>query len=136
MPAIDGDRLLRDLYAAREIGKYKTGVHRPTFSSEDIAARTWFAEQCVAAGLETTIVEPGVIGHLTPGHYVSVSALTGPPTPRVEQTVETLRGAGINASVDLSYWNGQLSDLGPWNLGAWVVAAAKLPLEAWIKAPK
>ena len=32
-------------------------------------------------GLETTILEPGVIGHLTPGHYVSVSALTGPPTP-------------------------------------------------------
>lgn len=32
MPAIDGTRLLRDLYAAREIGKYKTGVHRPTFS--------------------------------------------------------------------------------------------------------
>jgi 2-dehydropantoate 2-reductase len=50
-------------------------------------------------GLETTIVEPGVIGHLTPGHYVSVSALTGPPTPRVEQTVETLRGAGIQASI-------------------------------------
>lgn len=32
MPAIDGTRLLRDLYAVREIGKYKTGVHRPTFS--------------------------------------------------------------------------------------------------------
>jgi 2-dehydropantoate 2-reductase len=49
-------------------------------------------------GLETTIVEPGVIGHLTPGHFVTVSELSGPPTPRVEQTVETLRGAGINVS--------------------------------------
>jgi 2-dehydropantoate 2-reductase len=52
-------------------------------------------------GLETTIVEPGVIGHLTPGHYVSVSALTGPPTPRVEQTVEMFCAAGISASVAL-----------------------------------
>jgi 2-dehydropantoate 2-reductase len=50
-------------------------------------------------GLETTIVEPGVIGHLTPGHYVSVSALNGPPTPRAEQAVDTLRGAGINTSL-------------------------------------
>jgi 2-dehydropantoate 2-reductase len=50
-------------------------------------------------GLETTIVEPGVIGHLTPGHYVSVSALTGPPTPSAEQTAEALRRAGINVSV-------------------------------------
>ena len=39
MPTIDGDRLLRDLYAAREIGRYKTGVHRPTFSPQDVEAR-------------------------------------------------------------------------------------------------
>jgi 2-dehydropantoate 2-reductase len=50
-------------------------------------------------GLETTILEPGVIGHLTPGHYVTVSELAGPPTPRVEGTLEMLRGAGINASI-------------------------------------
>jgi 2-dehydropantoate 2-reductase len=50
-------------------------------------------------GLETTIVEPGVIGHLTPGHYVSVSALSGPPTPAVEQTAAALSGAGINTTV-------------------------------------
>ncbi|MGI9145903.1 MAG: ketopantoate reductase family protein, partial [Chloroflexota bacterium] len=50
-------------------------------------------------GLETTIVEPGVIGHLTPGHYVSVSALSGPPTPAAERTAEAFVGAGINANV-------------------------------------
>ena len=44
-----------DLYKLRSFGTYKTGVHRPTFSPEDIAARNWFAEQCTAAGLETTI---------------------------------------------------------------------------------
>ncbi|HEV7663184.1 MAG TPA: 2-dehydropantoate 2-reductase [Chloroflexota bacterium] len=45
--------------------------------------------------LETTILEPGVIGHLSPGHHISVSALDGPPTPQVEQTVAVLKGAGI-----------------------------------------
>jgi N-carbamoyl-L-amino-acid hydrolase len=55
MPAIKPDRVLADLYKLRSFGSYKTGVHRPTFSPEDIAARNWFAEQCTAAGLETTI---------------------------------------------------------------------------------
>ncbi len=55
MPAIKPDRLLADLYKLRTFGTYKTGVHRPTFSPEDIAARQWFADQCTAAGLETTI---------------------------------------------------------------------------------
>ena len=49
-------------------------------------------------GLETTILEPGVIGHLSPTHYVTVAALHGPPTPQVGHVVETLRGAEINAS--------------------------------------
>jgi 2-dehydropantoate 2-reductase len=49
-------------------------------------------------GLETTVLEPGVIGHLSNVHWVLIAALYGQPTPRVEQVVETLRGAGINAS--------------------------------------
>lgn len=55
MPAIDGERLLRDLYAAREIGKYKTGVHRPTFSPQDVASRHWLSGRLAEAGLETSI---------------------------------------------------------------------------------
>src|SRR6185436_14816697 len=55
MPAIKPDRLLGDLHKLRTFGTYKTGVHRPTFSPEDIASRQWFADQCTAAGLETTI---------------------------------------------------------------------------------
>jgi N-carbamoyl-L-amino-acid hydrolase len=55
MPAIKPDRVLGDLYKLRTFGAYKTGVHRPTFSPEDIASRAWFADQCTAAGLETTI---------------------------------------------------------------------------------
>jgi len=55
MPAIKPDRLLGDLTKLRTFGTYKTGVHRPTFSADDIASRAWFAEQCTAAGLETAI---------------------------------------------------------------------------------
>jgi beta-ureidopropionase / N-carbamoyl-L-amino-acid hydrolase len=55
MPAIKPDRVLADLYKLRSFGTYKTGVHRPTLSADDIAARQWFAAQCTAAGLETTI---------------------------------------------------------------------------------
>jgi N-carbamoyl-L-amino-acid hydrolase len=55
MPAIDGDRLLKDLYAAREIGKYKTGVHRPTFSPEDVQARHWLAARLTEARLDASI---------------------------------------------------------------------------------
>src|SRR5215211_5490740 len=55
MPAIKPERVLGDLPNLRSFGTYKTGVHRPTLSTEDIAARAWFAEQCTAAGLDTTI---------------------------------------------------------------------------------
>ena len=55
MPAIDGNRLLRDLYTAREIGKYKTGVHRPTFSPQDVEARHWLASRLTEAKLDASI---------------------------------------------------------------------------------
>src|ERR1041385_6380662 len=55
MPAIKTDRLLGDLYKLRTFGSYKTGVHRPTYSADDIASRQWFAERCTEADLETTI---------------------------------------------------------------------------------
>ncbi|WP_428483334.1 hydantoinase/carbamoylase family amidase [Rhodopila sp.] len=55
MPAIDGARLLRDLYAMRKIGEYKTGVHRPTFSPRDVESRHWLAARLSEAGLDTSI---------------------------------------------------------------------------------
>ena len=55
MPAIDGTRLLRDLYAAREIGKYQTGVHRPTFSPQDVESRHWLAGRLTEARLDAAI---------------------------------------------------------------------------------
>ena len=55
MPAINPERLLGDLYALRGIGMYKTGVHRPTFSPEDIVARQWLADRMTEAGLDAQI---------------------------------------------------------------------------------
>jgi N-carbamoyl-L-amino-acid hydrolase len=38
-----------------EFGRYKTGVHRPTYSAEDVASRHWLAEKFAAAGLDPVI---------------------------------------------------------------------------------
>ena len=75
MPQINGARLLADLYALRQMGMYKTGVHRPTFSPEDIASRAWFAEQCTAAGLDTTI--DGIGNILGKSKAAGAKALSG-----------------------------------------------------------
>jgi N-carbamoyl-L-amino-acid hydrolase len=55
MPIIDPNRVLADLTRLRTFGAYKTGVHRPTFSDEDIAAREWFAGRMREAGLDARI---------------------------------------------------------------------------------
>src|SRR5580700_10570328 len=55
MPKINADRLLGDLYTLRKIGEYKTGVHRPSLSPDDIRSRLWLAERLTAAGLSAEI---------------------------------------------------------------------------------
>jgi N-carbamoyl-L-amino-acid hydrolase len=55
VPNINPDRVLADLYALRQIGTYKTGVHRPTFSAEDILARQWLTDRMTEAGLDAEI---------------------------------------------------------------------------------
>jgi beta-ureidopropionase / N-carbamoyl-L-amino-acid hydrolase len=55
MPSINPDRVLGDLYTLRRFGAYKTGVHRPTFSPEDIASRQWLTERMADAGLDAEI---------------------------------------------------------------------------------
>ena len=55
MPSINPDRLLGDLYELRKIGTYKTGVHRPTLSPEDVKSRQWLAERIERAGLDPVI---------------------------------------------------------------------------------
>ena len=48
-------RVLNDLYHLRSIGTYKTGVHRPTLSADDMVARKWLADQLRTIGHKTVI---------------------------------------------------------------------------------
>jgi N-carbamoyl-L-amino-acid hydrolase len=52
MPKTDGARVIADLKRLAEFGRYKTGVHRPTYSPDDVASRRWLAERFAEAGLE------------------------------------------------------------------------------------
>jgi hypothetical protein len=55
MPSINPERLLGDLYALRQIGSYKTGVHRPTLSAADVISRQWLVERMTEANLDARI---------------------------------------------------------------------------------
>lgn len=55
MIEINPDRLLADLRRLAEFGAYKTGVHRPTYSPQDLAARVWLVEQMRDAGLDAAM---------------------------------------------------------------------------------
>ncbi|WP_458096195.1 hydantoinase/carbamoylase family amidase [Roseomonas sp. WA12] len=52
---VDTDRFLADLQALRRFGEFKTGVHRPTFSPQDMEARRWFMGRLREEGLEAEI---------------------------------------------------------------------------------
>src|SRR5216683_2986816 len=52
MPKTDGDRVVADLKRLAEFGRYKSGVHRPTYSAEDVASRQWLADKFAEAGLD------------------------------------------------------------------------------------
>ncbi|SED13074.1 N-carbamoyl-L-amino-acid hydrolase [Rhizobiales bacterium GAS191] len=49
--APDTDRFLADLNALRQIGAFRTGVHRPTYSKEDMESRAWLTQRMQEAGL-------------------------------------------------------------------------------------
>jgi N-carbamoyl-L-amino-acid hydrolase len=55
MPTIDGQRVVADLKRLAEFGRYKTGVHRPTYSPVDVESRHWLAGKLSEAGLEAVI---------------------------------------------------------------------------------
>jgi beta-ureidopropionase / N-carbamoyl-L-amino-acid hydrolase len=55
MPTTDGQRVIADLKRLAEFGRYKTGVHRPTYSPVDVESRHWLAEQLREAGLDPVI---------------------------------------------------------------------------------
>jgi N-carbamoyl-L-amino-acid hydrolase len=82
---IDGGRLLHDLRSLAKIGAYKTGVHRPTFSPEDVESRHWLAARMTEAGLQPEIDGIGnVVGrargdgpHLLLGSHVETQPHAG-----------------------------------------------------------
>jgi N-carbamoyl-L-amino-acid hydrolase len=76
MPRIDAERFLRDLNELRKIGAYKTGVHRPTYSPQDMESRRWLMERLAECGLEPSIDGIGnVYGrHKGPGPHLLVGS--------------------------------------------------------------
>ena len=46
---------LPDLDELRSIGAFRTGVHRPTYTREDMDLRRWLMDRMKAAGLEPEI---------------------------------------------------------------------------------
>lgn len=61
MPKIDPARLMGDLQHLRSIGAYETGVHRPTFSPQDMEARRWLVGRMREAGLSARIDGIGTV---------------------------------------------------------------------------
>ncbi|MGH7161276.1 MAG: hydantoinase/carbamoylase family amidase [Acetobacteraceae bacterium] len=114
--AIDAPRLLADLAALSAIGAYRTGVHRPTFSPDDLRARAWFAERLRQADLAVEIDGIGnVIGRapsaralLLGSHLESqphAGRLDGPLGLLYALTaVRALRRAGEDPAIDIAAW--------------------------------
>ncbi len=76
MAQVDTDRFVQDLNELRKIGEFKTGVHRPTFSPEDMESRRWLMERMRECGLEASIDGIGnVFGrHPGPGPHLLVGS--------------------------------------------------------------
>ena len=55
MPPPDAARFLRDLNDLRQIGAYRTGVHRPTYSPQDMDSRRWLMDRMAECGLEASM---------------------------------------------------------------------------------
>ena len=74
--AIDTERFLRDLDELREIGRYRTGVHRPTYSPQDMESRRWLMARMEECGLEPAMDGIGnVLGrHRGPGPHLLVGS--------------------------------------------------------------
>ena len=78
MAKANAERALADLYALRQIGAYKTGVHRPTLSPEDMLSREWLCEKLRAFGHDAQIDgianvfgrAPGAGPHVLAGSHI------------------------------------------------------------------
>lgn len=55
MPPVDTVAFLRDLHDLRRIGAFRTGVHRPTYSPQDMESRRWLVARLTECGLDAAI---------------------------------------------------------------------------------
>lgn len=55
MPTANGDRVVQNLRQLAELGKYKTGVHRPSLSAQHMQSLQWLKGELDALGHETVI---------------------------------------------------------------------------------
>lgn len=76
MTDIDTHAFLRDLHELRQIGQFRTGVHRPTYSPQDMESRRWLMDRLTACGLEASMDGVGnVYGrHPGPGPHLLVGS--------------------------------------------------------------
>jgi hypothetical protein len=85
MASVDTARFLADLHALRRIGAFRTGVHRPTYSAEDMESRRWLMARMEEAGLDPVMDGIGnVIGrhrgagpHLLVGSHIETQNEAG-----------------------------------------------------------
>jgi N-carbamoyl-L-amino-acid hydrolase len=52
---VDIARFLTDLHELRKIGEFRTGVHRPTYTPQDMESRRWLMNRMAEVGLEPSI---------------------------------------------------------------------------------
>ena len=76
MVTIDTARFLQDLHELRRIGQFRTGVHRPTYSPQDMEARRWLVRKLEECGLEASIDGIGNVHgrHRGPGPHLLVGS--------------------------------------------------------------
>lgn len=103
----DTDRFLADLHALRRIGAFETGVHRPTYSPQDMESRHWLMQHMVAAGLEPEMDGIGNVLGRHPG-----------PGPKL------LSGSHIESQNEAGWLDGALGVI-----GGLALARAGLPVD-------
>lgn len=76
MTFVDTARFLADLHELRQIGAYRTGVHRPTYSPQDMESRAWLMRKMAGIGLSPSMDGIGnVYGrHPGPGPHLLVGS--------------------------------------------------------------
>jgi N-carbamoyl-L-amino-acid hydrolase len=82
---IDTEAFLANLQELRQIGAYKTGVHRPTYSADDMQSRHWLMERMAECGLEPSMDgignvygrHPGPGPHLLVGSHIETQSHAG-----------------------------------------------------------